>query len=256
MSAASLVKTRRSGAVVTIILNRPERHNSLVPDLLRPLLGAIEETSGDATVRAIVLAAAGKSFSTGGDVKAFFAAGDELAGYAAETVGLLNQVIMAMINSDKPIVAAVHGMVTGGSLGMLLGADIVLVAPETTITPWYPVVGYSPDGGWTAILPGVIGRSRTATVLLRNETITADDAIAWGLAADIVPAEQMRARAETLAGEMAEMQPGSIAATKRLLGRNSASIAAALEEERAAFVAQIVTPEARKGMAAFMGTLR
>ncbi|MDX2343055.1 MAG: enoyl-CoA hydratase/isomerase family protein [Acidimicrobiia bacterium] len=252
----SLIKTSRSSAVATVVLNRPERHNSLIPALLRELLDSIETVGNDRAIRAVVLAAEGKSFSTGGDVKAFFAAGDDLADYAAETVGLLNDIIMAMIRLPQPIIAAVHGMVTGGSLGLLLGSDVVLMAPEATITPWYPVAGYSPDGGWTAILPNVIGSRRTAMTLLRNETITADDAVAWGIAADVVPAAGIRVRAEALAQEIAEMQPGSIVATKRLLNTDTSLVAAALEQERTAFVKQIVTPEARKGMAAFLGMLR
>lgn len=250
---STLVETHRADSVVTLVLNRPDRHNSLVPALLNDLLAAIRGAGRDDSAGAVVLAAAGRSFSTGGDVKAFYAAGDDLADYAAETVGLLNEVIMTMVTLDKPIVAAVHGMVTGGSLGLLLGSDVVLIAPEATITPWYTVVGYSPDGGWTAILPHIIGRKRAAMVLLRNETITAQDAMAWGLAADIVAAAGIRDRSVRLAQEIAEMQRGSTAATKRLLGLDTADIAAALEKEREAFVRQILTAEARQGMEEFLG---
>lgn len=253
MNPQSLVRTQRSGPVATLILNRPERHNSLVPALLGELLTALEDVENDPTVKAVVLGAAGRSFSTGGDVKAFFSAGENLAEYAAETVGMLNQAILAMLQLPQPIVAAVHGLVTGGSLGLLLGSDVVLLARDATITPWYSVVGFSPDGGWTAMLPDLIGTKRTSGILLRNQTIHADQAVAWGIAAEVVDEGSVVAVATTVAQEIAEMVPGSIAASKRLLWIDHSGVAARLEAERESFVEQIVTPEALKGMAAFLG---
>lgn len=256
MTGANLVKTQRSGPVATLILNRPERHNSLVPALLDELLAALADVNSDMTVRAVVLGAAGKSFSTGGDVKAFFSAGDDLADYAAETVGLLNEVILAMLRLPQPIVAAVHGMVTGGSLGLLLGSDVVLMAREATITPWYSVVGFSPDGGWTAMLPDLIGSKRTSDILLRNRTIHSDQAAHWGIAAEVVDEGSTAVGAIAAANEIATKVPGSITAAKRLLWADVDTVATRLEAERQAFVEQVVTPEARKGMATFLGRER
>jgi 2-(1,2-epoxy-1,2-dihydrophenyl)acetyl-CoA isomerase len=251
-----LLGLQRSGPVATLVLNRPERHNSLVPELLSELLAGFDEVGTDPGVRAVVLAAEGRSFSTGGDVRGFFSAGDDLERYAEETVGLLNQAMLAMLRLPQPIVVAVHGMVTGGSLGLVLGGDIVLAAPEVTITPWYGAVGFSPDGGWTALLPDVIGAKRAARVLYTNESIGSEEALEWGLATEIVPGDEIEERAVTVALEIAAMKPGSIAGIKRLLHRDLDDIAARLEAERAAFVRQILTPEAHKGMAAFLGRAR
>ncbi len=250
---STLVTIHRTPPVAMVELDRPQRHNSLVPELLIDLLDAINAVGSDDELRAVVLAAAGKSFSTGGDVRAFSTAGDQLAEYASTTVGLLNDVILAMTRLDKPIVAAVHGIVTGGSLGLVLGSDMVLLAPEATITPWYSVVGYSPDGGWTTILPGIIGKHRVARILLHNETITPEQAVAWGLAADVVVSAEIRERALGIAAEMAVLKPGSLASAKRLLHADHEAVAAGLEAERRAFIEQIITPEARRGMDSFLG---
>ena len=256
MSPPTLVKQQRSGLVVTLVLNRPERHNSLVPDLLSELLAALNDVAADSGARTVVLAAEGRSFSTGGDVLGFFAAGENLAEYAANTVGLLNDVILTMLRLPQPIVVAVHGTVTGGSLGLVLGGDVVLMAPEATITPWYAAVGFSPDGGWTALLPDVIGRHRTARILYSNQSISAADAAQWGLATEVVASGEIEERAATVALEIARAKSGSIASTKRLLRHDLDDIAARLDAEREAFVAQILTPEAQKGMAAFLGRER
>lgn len=246
-----LVRTEIEGPVAALVLNRPSRHNSLVPELLRALLNALDEVSD---ARAIVLAAEGRSFSTGGDVRAFAEReGDELRDYADELVGLLNEAILSIMRLPVPVVAAVHGTVTGGSLGLLLASDIVLLAPGVTIAPWYTTVGFSPDGGWTALLPRRIGAARAAAVQLTNAVIDAPTAVGWGLATRIEP--DVRQAAMRVARTVAAQRPGATRETKRLLHGDLDQVAARLDAERRAFVRQIVTPEAREGMAAFLASI-
>ncbi|MBI4788545.1 MAG: enoyl-CoA hydratase/isomerase family protein [Chloroflexi bacterium] len=242
-----LVLSELTGEIATLTLNRPERHNSLIPELLRDLLDALRDA---AHARALVLQANGRSFSTGGDVRGFYEHRAELESYSNEVVGLLNETILAMIASPMPIIAAVHGIVTGGSLGLALACDIVLVAPETTFTPFYTTVGYSPDGGWTAMLPAVIGAKRAAEALLLDRSITAHQAIEWGLANRIVSADKIRDEARAVANAIVQQKAGSVMRAKRLLWSNN--IAGKLEEERQQFVRQIVSAEAQEGMAAFL----
>ena len=241
------------GPVAVLTLNRAERHNSLVPGLLAEMLAALETAGTQADLRAVVLQANGRSFSTGGDVRGFYEHRDDLEAYAAEIVGLLNRVILAMIELPVPIVAAVHGIVTGGSMGLVLGSDIVLVAPGASFAPYYSVVGFSPDGGWTALLPAIIGLKRAGEILMRNRTITAEQAVAWGLASRVVPGDCIREEALSVAQDLATMKAGSIGHTKATLGPACNDLEARLEAERTRFVQQIVTEEARQGIEAFLG---
>jgi 2-(1,2-epoxy-1,2-dihydrophenyl)acetyl-CoA isomerase len=170
---SQLVSTDRVGPVATLTLNRAERHNSLVPELLEEILAALARVKATPEMRAVVLQANGRSFSTGGDLRGFYEHMDDLPGYGRRIVGLLNRVILALVELPLPVVAAVHGLVTGGSLGLVPGCDVVLVAPQASFTPYYSVVSFSPDGGWTAMLPSSIGPKRVAEVLLRNQTTSA-----------------------------------------------------------------------------------
>jgi 2-(1,2-epoxy-1,2-dihydrophenyl)acetyl-CoA isomerase len=204
-------------------------------------------------IGAVVLQANGRSFSTGGDLGGFYEHTDDLEAYAGEIVGLLNRVILALVDLPVPVVAAVQGMVTGGSLGLVLGSDVALVAPEASFTPYYGIVGFGPDGGWTAMLPAIIGSKRAASVLLRNLTITAEQAVAWGLASRVVPDERIREEALAAAQEIADQKTGSVRHAKRLLGLAYGDLAARLEAERARFVEQIGTEEARQGIVTFLG---
>ncbi|HLU74005.1 MAG TPA: enoyl-CoA hydratase/isomerase family protein [Nonomuraea sp.] len=240
------------GSVATLVLNRPERHNSLVPELLTALLEALADVS---QARAVVLAAAGRSFSTGGDVRAFAERdGDELRDYADELVGLLHETMLALMRLPAPVVAAVQGTVTGGSLGLLLASDLVLMHPAATVAPWYTTVGFTPDGGWTALLPERIGTARAAAVQFTNTAIDAPTALAWGLATGIDP--DVRRAAQDTARTVAGQRRSATRETKRLLRGDLDAVAARLDAERAAFVRQITTPEAREGMTAFLAASR
>jgi 2-(1,2-epoxy-1,2-dihydrophenyl)acetyl-CoA isomerase len=247
-----LVLVEQVGLVRVLTLNRVQRHNSLVPEFLEEMLVVLQAICGDPDVRAVALKANGHSFSTGGDVGGFHAHLDDLEAYASKLVGLLNRAILALVKLPVPVVAAVHGIVTGGSLGLVLGCDVVLVTPEASFTPFYSVVGFSPDGGWTAMLPSIIGSKRTAEVLLRNLSISAEQAVAWGLASRMVPAERIRAETLSVAQDMAAKEAGSVGHTKCLLGLAYGDLAARLEAERTRFVEQIATREARQGIAAFL----
>lgn len=247
-----LVLADRIGPVAVLTLNRPERHNSLVPALLEEMLDALESVASDSYVGAAVLQAEGRSFSTGGDVRGFCEHLDGLEVYARRIVGLLNQVILALIELPVPVVAAVHGAVTGGSLGMVMGCDMVLLAPKASFTPYYSVVGFGPDGGWTSLLPALVGSKRAAEVLMCNRTITAEQAVAWGLANRIVPAERIGQEALSVAEEIAHKRRGSIRHIKRLLALPPGDLTTRLEAERMHFVEQIVTQEARQGIVAFL----
>jgi len=251
-----LVLLETTGPVAILTLNRAQRHNSLVPIFLEELLDGITAVSTDPTARALILQANGRSFSTGGDALGFVEHEHMAELYANEIVGLLNRVILALLDLPIPVITAVHGTTTGGSIGFILAADVVLVTPQASFTPYYSVVGASPDGGWTALLPQVIGRQRTAEVLFTNATIDAATAVAWGLANRLVPADQLRETAVAVALDIAAKKQGSIRRSKHLLNLDRDDVARRLEAERQQFVQEVVHGEAMPGFRAFVDELR
>ncbi|MBT8165157.1 MAG: enoyl-CoA hydratase/isomerase family protein [Acidimicrobiia bacterium] len=248
-----LVLLGHQQAVSIITLNRPERSNSLVPELLSQLRSALVEVGERESTRAVVLTATGPAFSTGGDVQGFWDHRETLAAYASEIVGLLNDVMLTMLRLPQPIVTPVHGVVTGGSLGLILASDVVLVSPVASFRPWYGVVGFSPDGGWTALLPDVIGHQRARSILLTDQAVTAEEAVEWGMASELVPADQLLVTAMRIASVVGDQQPGTVRHAKQLVVGDLAGVGERLEAEREHFVHQVVTSEAREGMARFLG---
>ena len=248
-NSMSLVLIEQTNSIATLTLNRPERHNSLTPELLNDFLLALYDV---ADARVLILRANGRSFSTGGDVRAFYEHRDIGKLYASEVVGLLNQTIEALLKFLAPTIAAVNGIVTGGSLGLVLAADMVLVTPNASFTPYYNVVGFSPDGGWTALLPRIIGYAKAAESLLTNATITAQQAVEWGLANRVVEADRVYDEARSAAEIIVAMKTGSVRRSIELLREHKLAAMPQLQAELHQFVEQIVTAEAINGMRAFL----
>ncbi|MCP4023330.1 MAG: enoyl-CoA hydratase/isomerase family protein [Desulfobacteraceae bacterium] len=247
-----MVLSKVNGEIACVTLNRPERYNSLVPELLSELIESLEQIEKEASARVIILKANGPVFSTGGDIKGFKDHFDNIESYSKTLVSLLNQTIITMLKIKPPIICEVHGMVTGGSIGLTLASDMVLVTDKTVFRPYYSVVGFCPDGGWTAMLPSIIGKKRCARILMCNTAITAEKALRWGMANAIVPLKNLHTEALSLAEEILAKKPGSIHAVKELLNMDVEQITIGLQRELDGFLAQVQTREAQNGILEFL----
>lgn len=256
MTATNLVLCECRGSVVTLTLNRSGMHNALVPELLEALLGELRRLHADPAIRAVVLAANGPAFSIGGDMRRFAAEAAQgaanLRRYSAGLVGLLNDAVLAMTNLPQPIVGAIHGTVTGGSLGFLVGADLLVLADDAAIKAHYASAGYCPDGGWTAILPTLIGNRRTAAALMLNRSIRAQEALDWGWATELAGAPEVLPRAQALADKIAAFPVGTMQISKRLLNAQVTELAARLEAERRGFLELVASDAAIAGVQSFL----
>ncbi len=236
----ALVRLEQREGIHLLTLNRPHRHNALVPELLDDLLACVGAVDAN---NPVILTAAGRSFSTGGDLLGFWQHREDIAGYSAKLVGLLNRAILALYTRPGPVIGAVQGQVTGGSLGLVLACDFVVMHERVTITPWYGPVGFSPDGGWLAMLPALVGENDTRNWLSHNETRSASQCLRMGLASRLT-------KGDVVAEASAALQcvkPG-----KRQSAGNASQLEGALERERRDFVTRVQTPEAIEGIEKFL----
>ena len=242
------------GPVARLTLDRPERHNSLVPELIVSLLEDLRQVASHTELRAMVLQAAGRSFSTGGDVGGFYAP-EARRNYAETLVGGLNECILTLLDLPVPVIGRIHGPITGGALGFLLACDLAVMTPQAFIQPYYVQVGFSPDGGWTALLPERVGAARAYEIQLLNRRIPAAEAVELGLATALAQPEALDGIVDTWLGTLLHNFPAAVTCTKQLLWpkQRRATIAAALEQEKQSFVSRIDSSEAEAGMARFLG---
>jgi len=246
----SLVKLSRQGPVAILSLNRAKRHNALVPELLLNLLEKLRSDECQ-EAGAVMLRAEGHSFSTGGDLLAFQQNRARIHDYATEVVELLNQAILAIYTHAAPFACSVQGQVTGGSLGFLLASDWVVMHHQASITPWYTKVGFSPDGGWIAMLPDIIGHQQAADWLAENTCHDADTCQNLGLVQQVVSTGG-DAVALDWALQVATQQRGGRTRHHIFSSADPRTLAFRLERECKAFVEQVQTSQARDGIDLFL----
>ncbi|MCJ9430137.1 enoyl-CoA hydratase/isomerase family protein [Kordiimonas marina] len=251
-----LVLTHFKDGILTLTLNRPRQHNCLNQPLLDELLATVKVVRHD--VRAVILKGAGKSFSTGGDLKAFLAHAETpetLEAFSSHLVGTLNEVILALLDLPVPVISAVHGPVTGGSLGFVLASDLSVMAPTAFAQPYYGRVGFGPDGGWTAMTPDRIGPDAAAGILAVNRRVDAAAAARMGLITRV--SEHIEATVGRWCDMILEQERESLAANKALLWPTARkeALAAKLEAERQQFVALVGRPIVKERLEAFLNAI-
>ncbi|WP_374764738.1 enoyl-CoA hydratase/isomerase family protein [Yunchengibacter salinarum] len=252
------------GDVCRITLAVPERHNSLDLPLLSALeqaIGRAREAAGAGTVRAVVLGAEGRSFSTGGDLTAFLAHSDtpaDLRAYAQELVGTLNRVILALLDLPVPLIAVVPGAVTGGAAGLMLAADRVAASGTAFLQPYYGEVGFAPDGGWTALLPLRIGPQKTLAALQCNDRFDSETLQALGLADWVGPRDGLQEPVRAWLAGIRAQSPATLATARALVWDRARidHVATRLEAERQAFLAHIADPAVIAAMRRFVSSLK
>jgi enoyl-CoA hydratase/carnithine racemase len=250
MSRTVLIEDLGRG-VRKISLNRPERLNAIVPELLEELIAALNEADRDPDVRALVLTGEGRAFCAGDDLKDFAAQSADPATTAAY-VERIQDVTRALVFGGTPVVGAIRGWAVGGGLEWLINCDFVVAAEGTRF--FFPEVswGLFVTGGVTDLLPRLLGLRRARELILLGEKFDARQALDWGLLRAVVPDERLLPEAVALAKRLAALPPGPVKALRRILsGREGEGIEAAMAAETRATVVGFLDPETARRVAAF-----
>ena len=166
------ISVEQDGTVLRIRLDRPEKLNAVDTPMLDELSSQLGNAAADDAVRTVLLTGAGNAFCSGGDLT-----GGDTAG-AADAA---NRVVRAITSLPKPVIAGVHGAAVGFGCALALACDLVVAAPSAYFQLAFTRVGLMPDGGASALLPGLIGRARTARMAMTAERVSAATAFEWGM---------------------------------------------------------------------------
>jgi 2-(1,2-epoxy-1,2-dihydrophenyl)acetyl-CoA isomerase len=205
-------------AVATVCLNRPDVRNAIDMQMAEDTLDVARRIAADDAIRAVLICGNGPALTVGGDIEYFLARSAERFGALfAEMTTPFHEAFRVLSRVDAPIVTAAHGAVAGGGLGYVYAADLVIAAEDTKFVTAFAGLGLSGDGGGTWHLPRLIGPRRATEAYLRNRPIDAPEALQWGLINEIVPAEELRSRAEAVARELANGPTRGFAKMRALL---------------------------------------
>ena len=205
-------------AVATVCLNRPEVRNAIDMRMAEEILDVAQRIEEDDAIRAVLICGNGPALSVGGDIDYFLTdPGEQFGRLFAEMTTPFHEAFRILSRIDAPIVTAAHGAIAGGGLGYVYAADLVIAAESARFVTAFAALGISGDGGGTWHLPRLIGPRRAAEAYLRNKPIEAAEALQWGLINEIVPAAELRSRAEAVARELASGPTRGFARMRALL---------------------------------------
>lgn len=242
--ATILIET--DGGVRTLVFNRPEKRNAFTVAMYEALVEALAAAARDPAVRVVVLTGSGAAFTSGNDLFDFM--NTPPAGPDSPVFKLL----AALVDFDKPIVAAVNGVAVGIGTTMLLHCDLVLAAEGVQFQMPFVNLGLCPEGGSSLLLPLLAGPQRAAELLLLGDRFDAAVAREAGLVNRVVPGAELRAAALGFARALAEKPAASVRVTKALLRQPTrAAVHEALLREGASFVERLGSPEATEAFTAF-----
>ncbi|WP_029144918.1 enoyl-CoA hydratase/isomerase family protein [Microbacterium luticocti] len=234
-----------------ITLNRPDRLNAFNAESARLWAELTRAATSRDDVGAILVDAAGRAFCAGGDVRDMA----EQMGSGAEITALaevINSGIRALTESAIPVVAAAHGTTAGGGLGILLASDYAVVGEDSQLGSLYANIGLTPDLSVSAQLARAVGERRALQLVLQDRMLSAQEALEWGLVAEITAPDAVALRAEEVARFWLAGAHGAYGHAKRLIrSQPHRTFAEQLAEEARSIGAAFDTPEAQARIAAF-----
>jgi len=219
MTTADL-KTEVVDGVGVVSFNRPHRHNAITDALFDEMCAALRSYLNDQSVRCVLIRGEGRSFCSGRDKAEL---GHRADGQDDFTFLREHQRIrLEILESPKPVVAAVQGVALGGGFEIALSADMRIVAEDAVFGLPEVSLGLVPDTGGTQLLPALVGPARAKYLVLSGARIDAHTAYTWGLAEEVVPVEELNDRAMALCRRLAAQPKLAVSMAKILVNQATA----------------------------------
>jgi enoyl-CoA hydratase/carnithine racemase len=241
------IVTEHDGSILRVQLNRPTKRNAMTSAMYVALAGIFNEAANDENTRVVLWHGAGDSFCAGNDIDDFLK--NPPGPGESPQARLMN----ALLNFDKPLVAAVHGAAIGGGTTMLTHCDFVYAGESTRFQMPFINLAVVPEFGSSCSVPARIGHLRAAELILMGVPFDAGRAAELGLVTQVISDKVVLARATETARMLAAKPAKALQASKRLMKQPiREQIRAAMEAENEEFSAQVRSEDAKEAFAAFL----
>ena len=235
------------GSILRVQLNRPTKLNAMTSAMYVALAGLFNEAANDENTRVVLWHGAGDAFCAGNDIEDFL---KHPPGPGESPQAKLME---ALVNFDKPVVAAVHGSAIGGGTTMLTHCDFIYAAESTKFQMPFINLAVVPEFGSSYSVPAWIGHIRAADLILLGTAFDARRAAEMGLVTQVAPDKDVLERATETARKLAAKPAAALQASKRLLKRPfREQIKAAMKVENEEFSVQVRSEDAREAFSAFV----
>ena len=241
------IKTELSSSgVLAVTISRPDKKNALTNDMYGALADAIAKANDDDEIRVLLIQADGETFTAGNDIAEFAA---QATGNGPKERNVF-RFLRGLANATVPIVAAVQGKAVGVGTTMLLHCDYVLLSEDAQLITPFVNLALVPEAASSYLLPLRIGHVKAFEMFALGGPVSAEAAVAWGIANKVIPAAELRAEAHRVAEKIATKPVGSLTAMKRLM-RDAERLVAQMDGESAIFLERLASDEAKEAFAAF-----
>jgi enoyl-CoA hydratase/carnithine racemase len=241
------ILTEKSGNILRVQLNRPAKKNAMTAAMYIGMADALNSTAKDENVRVVLWHGAGDSFCAGNDVEDF------LKNPMGTGDSPQSRLIDALINFDKPIVAAVQGYAIGGGTTMLTHCDFVYASETAKFQMPFINLALVPEFGTSYSLPARVGYLRAVELILLAKRFDAKRALELGLVTAVAPDDQVFATALVIAQELSEKPVEALQACKRLMRQSTRDLLErAAKTENAEYAVRLRSPECKEALAAFL----
>lgn len=243
----------RDGAIARLTINRPDAANALDMPTGRALVEAAIECDTNPDIRCVTLTGAGRMFCAGGDIGVMAQAGDKVGAVVGELASILHMAMARFARMNKPMVNLINGSAAGAGFGLALSGDIVLAARSAKFQAAYAMLGVSPDGGLSWLLPRLVGLRRAQEIIIANRRVEAEEAEAIGMITRAVDDDKLAEEGAKIAATLAAGPTGAYGAMRsQLLASYGNGWETQLEIEARGIGAAIDGPDGREGVAAFL----
>ena len=244
------IELLREGPLATVRLNRPDALNALSEPMKDELGALFAELARDATVRAVVLCAAGRAFCASGDVTTM---GDFTVASAQDRLKRAHRMIINLAAIEKPVIAAVQGAVAGIGWSMAMACDQIIATENAYFSQVFKNVGLAPDGGAIYFLTQNLGVLRAKELVLSGRRVGAREALEMGLVSRVVPDGEQEQQARALAEELAHGPTMAFGFGKKLFKQTiTPTLETFLDAEAWAQGNALLTDDHREGVRAFL----
>jgi enoyl-CoA hydratase/carnithine racemase len=241
------IVTEHAGSILRIQLNRPKRRNAMTSAMYVALAGILNEAANDENTRVVLWHGAGESFCAGNDIEDF------LKNPPGPGESPQAQLMKALIEFDKPLIAAVQGAAIGGGTTMLLHCDFIYVGESAKFQMPFINLALVPEFGSSSIAPARMGHIRAAELILLGSPYDARRALELGLVTQVVPDQELLSIATATAQTLAAKPAGALQASKRLMKAPfRQQIKAAMKAENEEFSVQVRSADAKEALTAFL----
>jgi len=241
------IVAERTGSILDIQLNRPAKKNAMTSSMYIAMADLLNEAAKDDSIRVVLWHGAGDSFSAGNDLEDFIK-NPPGSGESPQA-----RLMSALINFEKPIVAAVRGVAIGGGTTMLAHCDFVYAGESARFQLPFVNLALVPEFGSSYLLPLRLGYVHAAELILLGQPIDASRAEDLRLVTQVVPDQDVLSTANETARKLAEKPPVALQACKRLMRRVAREqLELAVRFENAEFAARVRSAEAREAFTAFI----